>query len=210
MTDAMVAMARTTAPGIAFTGWTSHDGPPAIQGREDGLAATQPLLDLADRAEASGASGIIIGCFDDTALAEVRSRASCPVMGLGQAAFVHCALRGWRFSVVTTLPVSVPILEENVAAYGYGTLLGRVRASGVPVLALETSPQDASARILDEARAAVDRDRVDAIVLGCAGMVHVTDTMRKHLPCAVIDPVESAAGSMAWLARGGLERKAAL
>ena len=60
------------------------------------------------------------------------------MLGICQAACHVAALRGWRFSVVTTLAVSVPILEENIARYGFAPLLGRVRASDVPVKVLAT------------------------------------------------------------------------
>ena len=199
MTEAMLDAAREAAPGMAFEAWTSHDAPPAIQGREDGARASPPLLKLIEKAEEAQADGIIIGCFDDTALAEARQRASCPVLGLGQASYFHCALRGWRFSVVTTLPVSIPVLEENIEAYGLSPLLGRVRASAIPVLELEASPAASRDRIRDEAQAARLEDGVDAIILGCAGMAVITDTVRAHLSCPVIDPVEAAVGAMRWL-----------
>lgn len=194
MTDAMLSAARAAAPDLDLKGWTSRDGPPAIQGREDGAAATAPLLALADRAAAEGASAIIIGCFDDTALEDVRARVQCPVVGIGEAAYACAVAEGWRFSVVTTLPVSVPILEENIARYGFAPFLGRVRASAVPVLEIEASPETAAARILDEARLAVAEDGIDALVLGCAGMVHMTELLRAQLDCAVIDPIEAAVG----------------
>ena len=41
MTEAMVEVASATVPGLTFEGWTSHNGPPAIQGREDGEALFQ-------------------------------------------------------------------------------------------------------------------------------------------------------------------------
>ena len=202
MTDGMVAAARAAAPDLAIEGLTSHDGPPAIQGREDGAAATPPLIKLADTAARKGAAGLVIGCFDDTALEQVRARTGIPVVGLGQAAYAYCVLRGWRFSVVTTLPVSVPVLEENIDRYGYDQSLGRVRASAVPVLELEASPETSADRILTEARAALSGDGIDAIVLGCAGMVKVTAALRASLSCPVIDPVEAAIGAMRWLTRG--------
>lgn len=201
MTDAMVGAARAVAPDLQIEGWTSHDGPPAIQGRDDGLAASAPLLSLVDKAGSLGADGIVIGCFDDTALVEAAARVDCPVIGIGQAAFHYCALRQLRFSVVTTLSVSVPILRENIESYGLSTHLGQVRASEVPVLDLEHAPENATARILETARAAVAEDDIDAIVLGCAGMVHVTRRLREQLPCAVIDPVEAAIGCMTWLTK---------
>lgn len=198
MTQSMLAAARVATPDLMFDAMTSHDGPPAIQGREDGALAEGPLLRLIDTVTAEG---IIVGCFDDTALAEAAKRAPCPVIGLGQAAFFDCALRHRRFSVVTTLPVSVPVIEANIAGYGLSGHLGRVRASDVPVLELERDPQAACAPILAQARRALEEDQVDAIVLGCAGMVKVIAAMRAELPCPVIDPVESAARAMLWMTR---------
>ena len=202
MTASMLAAARAAAPSLTFEGWTSHDGPPAIQGAEDGAAATEPLLALVRKADAQGAEGIIIGCFDDTALAEAARTARCPVVGIGQAAYHYCALRQWRFSVVTTLAVSVPVLEDNISAYGLAGGLGRVRASDVPVLELEHSSDAAVAPILHEAREAVLKDGIDAIVLGCAGMVNVTEALRRSLDVAVVDPVSAAAGCLEWLMSG--------
>ena len=60
MTTAMCAAARGAAPGLSFDGWTSEDGPPAIQGAEDGATATPPLLDLVRKAGREGAEGIVI------------------------------------------------------------------------------------------------------------------------------------------------------
>ncbi|WP_425072145.1 aspartate/glutamate racemase family protein [Sagittula sp. S175] len=200
MTEAMLAAARATLPDVAMAGWTSHDGPPAIQGPEDGALAGPPLLKRVKDAADAGASGIVIGCFDDTALAEAQRAVSCPVIGIGQAAFHMAAMRGWRFSVVTTLAVSVPVIEENIRAYGLEGFCGKVRASEIPVLALEADPNAACTRILAEAQVALAEDKVDAIVLGCAGMVHVTRTLRTALDVPVIDPVEAAVGAMRWLA----------
>lgn len=193
MTQSALAMARGAAPEAAFDGWTSHDGPPAIQGEADGLRATGPLLDLVTKAGDDGAEGVVIACFDDTGLSEAQQLARCPVIGIGQAAFHVAALRGWRFSVVTTLPISVPIIEANIRAYGFSHLLACVRASDVPVLALEDDPDAACTRVTEEAERAVEEDGIDAIVLGCAGMARLTAHLRARLERPVIDGVEAAA-----------------
>jgi len=203
MTEAMVAVARATVPEMRFEGWTSHAGPPSIQGPEDGACAAPPLLDLVQQAGRDAPQGIIIGCFDDTALAEAAACVRCPVVGLGQASFHYAAMRTWRFSVVTTLAVSVPIIEANVHASGLGDWLGRVRASDVPVLALEANPGAAQAPILAEARRAEAEDGVDAIILGCAGMVALSQAVDAALSVKVLDPVVVAASSLRWLASSG-------
>lgn len=193
MTDAMLRTARETAPGAEFEGWTSHDGPPAIQGAADGDEATPPLLKLIDKAVVAGARGIIIACFDDTGLVEARDRAPCPVIGIGQAAYHMAAMAGARFSVVTTLAVSVPVLEGNIAAYGLSGQLARVRASDVPVLALEHDPQAATARVLDEILRAEREDRVQSIALGCGGMVGIAEAALGKTDLRLIDGVRAAA-----------------
>lgn len=198
MTDAMVEMARRSNPGLQFEGWTSRHGPPSIQGAHDGDAATQPLLELVKEASDAKADGIIIGCFDDTALAQASVLADRPVIGLGQSAYHYAALRNWRFSVVTTLSVSVPILEANIHGMGLGAYVSKVRASEVPVLDLEASPDRSSAYIVEEALKAQANDDISAVILGCAGMVQVVQSVEKALNIQTIDPVACAARCIAW------------
>ena len=199
MTDAMVATAKKAAPALDFEGWTSENGPPSIQGEDDGKAAAPHLLNLVQRASAQNADGIIIGCFDDTALEEASQLATCPVIGLGQASYHYAALRNWRFSVVTTLAVSTPVLENNIRKQGLDNHLIRVRASEVPVLELEANPERAGLAIKAEALRAATEDDVSAVILGCAGMVQVFDEVRSTLNVEVIDPVACAARCLTWV-----------
>lgn len=199
MTAAMLAQARRFVPELEFEGWTSHEGPTAIQGAEDGEAARAPLLKLVEEASAQGADGIIIGCFDDTALEEAAEIADCPVVGIGQASYHYAALRNWRFSVVTTLSVSKPIIETNIEKQGLGHRMSKVRASEIPVLELEADTRNAGRVVAEEAIKAEQEDEISAIILGCAGMVEVVDAVRKRLSTVVIDPVECAAGCMLWM-----------
>lgn len=193
MTATMVETARLTVPSVRFVAITSHDGPPAIQGAEDGDRAVGPLLLCIDRAEAMGVRAIIIGCFDDTGLAEARERTRLPVLGIGQTACHAAAAIGHRFSIVTTLAVSVPVLEDNIARYGLSGRLGRVRASGVPVLDLERDAEAASKKVIAEIRRAADEDDVGAIVAGCAGMVDIPRLAVGTIRVPVIDGVRAAA-----------------
>jgi allantoin racemase len=190
MTQAMVATAAKV--GIKVQGWTSHKGPPAIQGPEDGTACIPPLLRLVRRASDAGAKAIIIGCFDDTGLDQARLMADCPVIGIGQAAYHMAVLVSPRFSVVTTLAVSVPVLEQNIHAYGFKRQLARVRACDVPVLDLETDPIGTAPAVIAEINSAVTQDNVNTVVLGCAGMVHIPEIYENAGSVRLIDGVTSA------------------
>ncbi|MBP0483911.1 aspartate/glutamate racemase family protein [Sagittula salina] len=117
------------------------------------------------------------GCSDDTALP--RHSGPCPVRWSvsGSTACHHCAPRCRRYNVVTTLAVSVRVIDANIRGFGLNNLLDRVRASGIPVLALDAAPDAAPdaacAGIPSEAPRAVAEDRFDAVVLGCVGMLQV-------------------------------------
>jgi allantoin racemase len=149
-------------------------------------------LKLVKEASNEGAKVIIIGCFDDTGLEEARAVATCPVIGIGQAAYHLAALAGPRFSVVTTLAVSTPILARNVATYGLDGHLAKIRESGVPVLALETEVETSVVKVLAEITRAQAEDDIHAVVLGCAGMSHIPDHAGPDIKVRLIDGVKAA------------------
>ena len=154
MTDKAAQAARNAARAESvIDARTCHSGPPAIQGPEDGALAEPHVLAEIAAAEASGADAAIIACFDDTGLIPARQMARRPVVGIGEAGFHAAMLLAPRFSVVTTLSVSVPVIEENIARYGLGAACARVRASEVPVLELEREGTDARDRISAGGRA---------------------------------------------------------
>lgn len=194
MTDGVVAAARKGLPSyVDVMGWTNSAGPPAIQGPADGAAAVTGLLALLPKARAEKADVIVIACFDDTGLAEVRAAAHCPVIGIGQAAYHMASLLGHRFSVITTLAVSVPVIEDNITGGGFQGLCGRVRPSGLPVLDVEAGSDETITRLKDEIRAAADEDGVTAAILGCAGMAQFVDRLQESTRLHLIDGVGAAA-----------------
>lgn len=191
MTDKAVEAARMVAPGDQITGITCHRSPPAIQGPEDDALCRPFVLEEAARAEAEGAEAIVIACFDDPALAEVRAAARVPVIGIGEAAFHAAMLLGGRFSVVTTLPVAVPVIEDNIARYGI-TACAKVRAAGIKVLDLEEPGGAAAAKVSAEIGRAVAEEAPGAIVLGCAGMADLAAGFEAAHGLPVIDGVAAA------------------
>ena len=191
MTEKIGHAARQVAStGTTIVARNPARGPASIQGAEDGEAALPGLFEELDKAE--GFDAVIIACFDDTGLYAARKRTRVPVVGIGEAAFHYAMLVAERFSVVTTLSVSIPVIQENIMRYGLAARCGRVRASNVPVLELERPGSSARETISDEIASALLHDNSDAIVLGCAGMADLAADLsaRHHVP--VIDGVAAA------------------
>lgn len=178
------------AAGTTIVARNPDTGPASIQGAEDGEAALPGLFAEIDRAE--GFDAMVIACFDDTGLYAARRRTTVPVIGIGEAAYHYAMLVAERFSVVTTLSISIPVIQENIMRYGLAPRCGKVRASNVPVLELERPGSRARETISDEIASALLYDGSDAIVLGCAGMADLAADLsaRHHVP--VIDGVAAA------------------
>ncbi|MDB5563390.1 MAG: Asp/Glu/hydantoin racemase [Hyphomicrobiales bacterium] len=179
------------AAGTSVEARNPATGPASIQGPEDGEAALPGLFAEIERA-GDDFDAIIIACFDDTGLYEARRRTLVPVIGIGEAGFHAAMLVSARYSVVTTLSVSVPVIEENIARYGFAGRCGRVRASNVPVLELERPGSAARETISAEIAEALRQDGSDAIVLGCAGMADLAQLLANTHGVPVIDGVAAA------------------
>ncbi|MEM9148093.1 MAG: aspartate/glutamate racemase family protein [Pseudomonadota bacterium] len=205
MTDGIAAAARAAAaPDMEIEGLTNAMAPPAIQGEADGRAAAPGVV--AACAEAGpDIDAAIIACFDDTGLAEARAIAPVPVLGIGQAAFLAAMVYG-RFSVITTLPVSVPVIEANIASYGLAEACAGVHPSELPVLSLEADPATAEGRLTDCARKVAETENSQALVLGCAGMASFGPAMQRASGLPAIDGVAAAIGLARTVLMAGGDR----
>ena len=191
MTAKIGAAARAVArAGTAITAVNPGFGPASIEGYFDEAFSLPGLLD--EIAKAPDADAFIIACFDDTGLEAARCATCAPVIGIGEAAFHMASLISEKFSVVTTLSRSIVPIERNLAKYGLIARCARVRASDVPVLALEEEGSDARRRIEAEIARALDEDGAEAIVLGCAGMADLAAALAARFGVPVLDGVACA------------------
>lgn len=170
---------------------TGTNAPVSIEGYADEALAVPAMLAAIYAAQARGAGAHVIACFDDLGLAAAREIASAPVIGICQAGVQVAMILGTRFSIVTTLARSVPIIEDLVESYGAGRHCRRVRAVDLPVLALEDNPA-AYDLIAAQVRAAQREDGAEVVVLGCAGMAEICERLTADTGVPVIDGVTAA------------------
>lgn len=191
MTQSALWAARETSPNINFEGWTSSLGPASIEGADDGAQAVPPLLELVQKASDLGAKLIIIGCFDDTGLAEARHISRCPVIGIGQASYMLASLLPGATAVITTVAAAVPVITSNIQALGHAKQINYVVAANVPVLTLEHDPKAA----LKGFRATAEKlpNETRNVILGCSGAVSIIRDLQSELNLQVMDGVSAAA-----------------
>ncbi len=194
MTATIAASARRIAAQGTRIGEATGGGasPLSIEGFSDEAMAVPSMLAQIRAAEAAGADATVIACFDDPGLDAAREVAAGPVLGICQSAVQAAMVLAKRFSIITTLPRSVPVIEDLVQRYGAGWHCRKVRAIDLPVLALEGDSRHAFDLLAAEIARARDEDGAEAVVLGCAGMSEMTESLGRATGLLVIDGVTVA------------------
>jgi len=193
MTAACGAAARgVAAPGTEIVATNPTDGPVSIESQYDSAWCVPGLLDLVRGQESAGADAHIVACFRDPGLEACREIAAGPVIGIAEAAMHAASLIGRGFTVLTTLPRSIPVQEALVRKYGFAGHLRSVRALGVPVLELEDPRSAAADKVIALTQRARDEDGADTVLLGCAGMVDLAARVTEETGVVAVDGVVAA------------------
>jgi len=179
-------------------------GPESIEGCFDEIISAYWTLDcvmeVADRY-----GGIVVACYGPHAAIEgIREATDIPTMGIMEASVLYALPLGSKFSIVTTSPRWQPLLEEGVRLLGVESRCASVRSSGLAVIDLDQLPPDqVHVRLAEEARAAVLEDGAEVIVLGCAGMAGLQESVARAAGVPVIDSVRAGVTMVGALARSG-------
>jgi allantoin racemase len=205
MTATIEASARAAAgPGIRLDAVTPAMGPASIESHYDEALAVPGIMASVADGERRGVDGYVIACFGDPGLDAARELARGPVVGIAEAAMHAASLVGRGFSVVTTLDRTRGRAWDLARRYVAAGACRGVHACDIPVLGLESDPT-VRKRVVAAARAALERDDTDVIVLGCAGMADLCAAVSAELGIPVIDGVAAATVLVESLVRLGLD-----
>lgn len=80
------------------------------------------------QAEREGFDAVMIACFGDPMLWEVRGALDIPVVSIGESSMLLATMMGYKFGVVTISPHNILGQEERIAKYGLGERSVGVRA----------------------------------------------------------------------------------
>ena len=193
MTQSMTASAQAVAAaGTLVVGRQPSFGPASIESHFDDVFGAAGVAEQVRLAHGEGFDAVLIACLGDPGLDAARELTSAPVLGIAEAAFHAASFVATGFSVVTTLTRTCVIAERLVQRYGFERSCRGIHGTDIPVLALEACDEDTVAQIEAAARAALQRDRSGAIVLGCGGMASLCRSLQQRLGVPVIDGVSAA------------------
>src|SRR6478609_2364492 len=187
-TEAMGGVARAALPeGCDVTAVNPNRGPTSIESAADSVVAAAEVAALVQALPDYDA--YLIACFGDPGL---------------EAAYIAASLVAKRFGVITTLPRSIPALEEGIDALGLRSRCAGIVPLNIPVAEQGSGhPDTTSAIVALGKRLAVDHG-ADALILACGGMADVAQAVEDEVGVPVCDGVSFGAGLAHSRWRSGL------
>jgi allantoin racemase len=200
----VAAEAAGRAIGVEVDTVCPAGGPESIEGRFDEIVSAYWTLECVMQIVERYA-GVVVACYGPhPAIEGIREATDVPCLGIMEASVLYALPLGSRFGVVTTSPRWQPLLEEGVTLLGVEARCAGVRSSGLAVLDLDRLPaEQVRARLAEEARAAVEQDGAEVILLGCAGMAGLQEAVASAANVPVVDPVWAGVTLVGALARSG-------
>lgn len=207
-TESMTALVVEGARAVAgratrLVGSTATRGVDSVESNVDEVWGALGVLEQVLAGERDGVHGYVIACFGDTGVPAARETARGPVVGMTEAALFTAALLASRFTIVTLPPrtreQSHRVLRETGLAHRC-----TVRAIDVPVSDVATGSTHLLQAVVTEARAAIEAEGAEAVVLGCAGLSDLVAPLTAALGVPVIDGVAAAVTMVDGLLAQGL------
>ena len=196
MTGAIQRIADEFSQGeFAVTCKPTPGAPEFIETYEDQIQSAPGMIQLLKENE-NKFDAFIIACHCDPNLDTMKEISKKPVVGIGEASMKIASMLGHRFSVISASPHSIPNKEALIRKYHLQDVVASIIA---PMD--ETKGYDDEENIIQAAKAAIEEDMAEVIVLGCAGMAGLDKRLQKKLGVPVLDGVVCALIIAAGLVR---------
>ncbi|MEV7568794.1 aspartate/glutamate racemase family protein [Streptomyces tanashiensis] len=204
ITDAIGRQAAAVAaPGTEIVPLTPEFGAESVEGNYESYLAAIAVME-AVRAYPEPFDAVIQAGYGEHGREGLQELLDVPVVDITEAAAATAQFLGRSYSVVTTLDRTVPLIEERLHVAGLSARCASVRASGLPVLALEEDERTTVEAIVEQAARAVEDDRAEVICLGCGGMAGLAELVVERTGVPVVDGVSAAVTIAESLVRLGL------
>ena len=187
-----------------------YEGTPSIEGAYDEVINSPYAVDIAKKGERNGYDAIFMNCFGDPGVAAARECVDVPVFGGYEPAVLVAMGLADKIGIVTVVPNVVEPITRHTAAERFEGRVVSISDIGIPVLELSDHKKLCTA-VLNESIKVIKEKGVQAIVLGCTGVVNVTEEVKKALceegfDIPVIEAAQSALMMLELYAKMGLSQ----
>jgi allantoin racemase len=183
--------ASVASPGTEIVPLTPLFGAESVEGNYESYLAAIAVMETV-KAYPEPFDAVIQAGYGEHGREGLQELLDVPVVDITEAAASTAMYLGHRYSVVTTLDRTVPLIEDRLKLAGLTDRCASVRASGMSVLELESDPGGAVQAIIDQCVYAVENDHAEVICLGCGGMAGLKTKVAERTGAPVVDGVTAA------------------
>ncbi|MEY8120343.1 aspartate/glutamate racemase family protein [Falsihalocynthiibacter sp. BN13B15] len=197
---------RVAAPGTVIDVCSAPFGSAYISTRGEAAVAGHALLS-ALATHYDGHDAVIVGAFIVPAVtAAAKEMMPVPLIATGEAGLAAASLLGQSLSILSIGAPSRRMTEELVASTGLGPRVVSIRDLGLSGTDLTNDQSGADSTALALARAAVEEDLADVILLGAGSLEGMARRIQPKLPVPVVSPVGAAVCMAEMVVRLGLPK----
>lgn len=194
---------RVGSPNTEFVAVTAPFGPKYIGTRTTIAIAGHAAVDALAQILATGQKfdAAILAGFGAQGVPALQEMAPFPVVDMLTASVGAALLLGRKFSALTGGSQWVPMLQEQIEAFGLGSRLASVRS--IPLTGAEIAKDQDKALILlaELAETCVREDGADCVILGGAAVAGLHRRMADRVSVPLLDSVATSVAMAELLAR---------
>ena len=165
-------------------------GPPSVETIKD-LEIVKPLVKELALQNYRKYDGLIVNCFLDPAVEELRKSLDKPIVGPGEASLTFGSFFADKFGVVSIEGEALNLIKLNIKKLGYEDKVVSVRGIKTKVVDLRDNWDRVKVELKEEANEAVS-EGAELIILGCTGLAGLSNIISKAINKPVIDPAVAA------------------
>ncbi len=183
---------RYARPGTEIIPINPDAGPNIILGYYENQLATANVLRKVESVDPASYDAVIVAAYSDAGLYGLRELLSVPVIGIAEASMLFAHPIGYRFSIVSFIERLAPFMEDVVTQHGFEDRLASIRLVEIPVGELRDDAGRPNSKLIAEARAALQEDGAEVILLGGATLTGLDKELEREIGAPVIDGVAAA------------------
>jgi allantoin racemase len=208
--EIVVEAGQYTAPDTEIEVINLDRGTASIESEYDEMLCSPDIVEKVVQAEKDGFDGVFVDCFGDPGVNAAREMVNIPVVGGFQPSALTACMISSRWSVVTVLKSVLPMLHGLSRKLGIEQNIASIRDIDTPVLEL-TDKGIIEEKLIVQIEKAVKEDGAEAVVLGCTGMMGLSQNLTKKMkergiPVPVVDPTAAAIGFLQLMARNKISQ----
>jgi allantoin racemase len=165
-----------------------YKGPHAIEYEYDREIVAPYVIEEVIKANKEGFNAIIINCFDDPGLEAAREISDVLVLGIGETSIIVSLTLGYKIAIISTGKHSNLVYYKKTIALGIKDRIAYTSGIDINVLDIRKNIDKVKQMLLNEIKKAISDYGAEVIVLGCSGLIGLSEELSKIVHVPIIDP----------------------